>query len=160
MSLEYAIFLQRLVKNLPPKTLIGVLIHLVASPSLLACLPAQNELMGSSGILPKTRGKALPFHSTFFLYLFVADSTFNSATRKRQRLSMEALVVGKQKRLFFCCFSKFWSDFSFEANFQQMCYLPNWKGIFVQNTYTSWWSKYCMPPPSPPSPPYNLFTYS
>jgi hypothetical protein len=87
VSPEYANFLQRLVKNLPPQTLIAVLlIQLGASPSLLAC---PNGLIGGDGTLPKTRGKALPFHSTFFLHLFVADSTFNNTIHKRQRL-MEA----------------------------------------------------------------------
>jgi len=83
VSPEYANFLQRHVKNLPAKTLIAVVIQLGASPSLLAC---PNGLMGSPGTLPKTRGKAPPFHSTFFLHLFVADCTFNNTIRKRQTL--------------------------------------------------------------------------
>ncbi len=119
MSPEYSNFLQRLVKNLPAKTLIAVVIQLGASPSLVAC---PNGLMGSPGTLPKTRGKAPPFHSTFFLHLFVADSTFNNTIHKIQR-SMEAWwLVGKNTyssavsasfAVFFC------SDFSFEANFHK-----------------------------------------
>ncbi len=124
MSPEYSNFLQTLVKNLPAKTLIVVVIQLGASPSLVAC---PNGLMGSPGTLPKTRGKAPPFHSTFFLHLFVANSTFNNTIHKIQ------------KHLFFCCFNKFCSVllqwFFFWGEFSQTCYLPNWKGIFAQITF-------------------------
>jgi hypothetical protein len=86
VSPKYSNFLQRLVKNLLAKTLIAVVIQLGASPSLVAC---PNGLMGSLGTLPKTRGKAPTFHNTFFLHLFVADSTFNNTIHKIQSL-MEA----------------------------------------------------------------------
>ncbi len=85
--------------------------------------------MGSPGTLPKTRGNALPFHSTFFLHLFVADSTFNSTLRKRQR-SVGKSTCSSAASVSFAVF--FCSDFSFESKFQQTCSLPNWKGIFAQ----------------------------